>query len=111
MTTAMGLPASRVLEQPPSPAVRFLEERLRGRNARMATIDAGFPDSTMLYQLDCLLPVVSAIHIERFSRYVHIAGPQTSFPTILAVPTIVSSLLDRAAARYFVLAAKSQSPT
>lgn len=97
-----NLPAE-VLSSPPSPAVRFLEERLSAGDSRMMgfPLQVGYPLSPMLFGLPDLRQA-SALPVRRFHDYLRGVSPEDT-TTVLTARVAVSPLLDLAAVRYLVL--------
>jgi Bacterial membrane protein YfhO len=96
-------PASNVLTSPPSPAVRFLQERLAAGEGRMlgVPIRIGFPDTPMLFDLPDARSV-AALAVGRFTDYLKLSDPKSVSTTLHAPRVTGSPLLDLAAVRYVV---------
>jgi hypothetical protein len=99
-------PASAVLASPPSPAVRFLQERSAGGDARLIGIPyvVGHPLSPMLYGLADLRGY-AALTVRRFHDYVIAMRAFGADLTVQEIWTAKNPLLDLAAVRYIVLPA------
>ena len=92
-----------MLASPPSPAVRFLEDRLSDGGARMMAIPylVGHPISPMLFGLADFRGF-SALAVRRYSDYVRLLSPGADL-TVQEIWSPKSPLLDLAAVRYVVL--------
>lgn len=103
MSSYLTDPASVVLRSPPSPAVRFLQNRLAGGDARLLGVPfrMGMPNSPLLFGLPDFRST-SAIPVRRFMDYKNLIDSAAGSGTYHTVDVALSPLLDLAGVRYVV---------
>jgi hypothetical protein len=97
------LPASKVLSSPPSPAVKFLQERLAGGDSRLlgTSMRIGFPHTPSIFGLADGRGVF-ALAVRRYADYLGLVGPKSISTTLHAPQPAKSPLVDLAAIRWIV---------
>jgi hypothetical protein len=95
---------SAALTRSPSPAVRFLQSRMRDGLSRFAAVpyNIATPHAPMLFQLpdfrgDAPMPVA------RFAKYRELIDSRQPYPTFQTIERTASALLDLAAVRWIVV--------
>jgi hypothetical protein len=104
-------PRSPALAAGPSPAVRFLQQRLADGDARITGDPPriGLPFTPMLYGIADVRGT-SALPFGRYEDYVLAAGPAATELVLQTIPQLPSPLLDLAAVRYIAIDAANRTP-
>jgi hypothetical protein len=111
MSAFTRLPPSTVLGSPPTPAVRFLRERLGRGEGRMVAVPhtIGAPITSALFEIPDLRGV-GALPVERYWRFLNAITPRLNQFTVQKVAEKASPLLDVAGVRYVVVARDLAAP-